>query len=327
MLEGTRLITGSANRQLAESIATNLSMKLTVVDVGRFSDGEIQVEIQEHIGGETCFIIQPTCYPVNDNLMELIVLIDAVKRADADRIVAVIPYYGYGRQDRRAEYKRTPITAKLVAKMIETAGADLVVTVDIHSEQQQGFFDTARMVNVSANPIIVGDIWKRYGNDDFVIVSPDIGGTARARSIAKQLDRRDEGHNELAIIDKRRPAPNVSEVMHIIGDVEGKTCIMVDDMADTAGTLCKGAVALRDHGAEKVVAYCTHAVLSGSAYDNIHASVLDELVVTDTIPLHTSAAWTNDLKEEKIRVISVANLIAETITRLRNHASISALFF
>ncbi len=328
MLEGTRLITGSANRQLAENIATELHMKLAAVDVGRFSDGEIQVEIQEHISGETCFVIQPTCYPVNDNLMELVVLIDALRRADADRIVAVIPYYGYGRQDRRPGFRRTPITAKLVAKMIETAGADVVVTVDIHSEQQQGFFDSARMINVSANPSIVGDIWKKYGDDDFVIVSPDIGGTSRARSIAKKLDRRgpDSDHNELAIIDKRRPAANVSEVMHIIGDVAGRTCIMVDDMADTTGTLCKGALALKEHGAEKVVAYCTHAVLSGAAYDNIHASVLDELVVTDTIPLHTSTAWPNDLKEEKIRVISVAGLLAETITRMRHHDSVSMLY-
>ena len=328
MLEGTRLITGTANRQLALDVAAHLDIPLTNVDVDRFSDGEIQVEIQEHVRGETCFVLQSTCQPVNDNLMELVVIIDALKRADVGRIIAVIPYYGYSRQDRRPEDRRTPITAKVVARIIENAGADMVVTIDIHSEQQQGFFESARMVNLSASPIIVSDIWSRYGQDDLTIVSPDIGGTTRARAIAKKLDKEtgsDENHVSLAIIDKRRPAPNVSEVMHVIGDVEGKTCVIVDDMADTAGTLCKGAIALKKHGAVKVVAYCTHAVLSGPAYDNLLESVLDEIVVTDTIPLQKSEAW--KLKgETKLRVISVAGLLSQAITRLRQYDSISMMY-
>ena len=330
MLEGTRLITGTANRQLALDIADHLGTPLTKVDVDRFSDGEIQVEIQEHVRGETCFVIQPTCRPVNDNLMELVVIIDALKRADVARIIAVIPYYGYSRQDRRPEDRRTPISAKVVARIIENAGADMVVTIDIHSEQQQGFFESARMVNLSASPIIVSDIWRKYGADDITIVSPDIGGTTRARAIAKKLDTEttgsaDESHISLAIIDKRRPAPNVSEVMHIIGDVEGKTCVIVDDMADTAGTLCKGAMALKKHGATKVVAYCTHAVLSGPAYDNLLTSVLDEIVVTDTIPLEKSEAWKLE-GETKLRVISVAGLLSQAISRLKQYDSISMMY-
>ena len=324
MLEGTRLITGSANRKLAEDIAEYMHIPLTQVDVDRFNDGEVQVEIQEHIRGETCFVLQPTCRPVNDNLVELLVIIDALKRADVARIIAVIPYYGYSRQDRRPNDRRTPISAKLVASMIETAGADMVVTVDIHSEQQQGFFENARMVNLSASPIIVSDIWKKYGDEDIVIVSPDIGGTTRARSIAKKLDKEtaNQNHIELAIIDKRRPAPGESEVMHIIGDVEGRTCIIVDDMADTAGTLCHGAAALKDKGAKKVIAYATHAVLSGPAHDNINASVLDEVVVTDTIPLiQNSDRWPT-----KIRVISVSGLLGQAITRLRHYDSVSMMY-
>lgn len=328
MLEGTRLITGTSNRQLALDVAAHLDIPLTQVDVDRFSDGEIQVEIQEHVRGETCFVLQSTCQPVNDNLMELVVIIDALKRADVGRIIAVIPYYGYSRQDRRPEDRRTPITAKVVARIIENAGADMVVTIDIHSEQQQGFFETARMVNLSASPIIVSDIWTKYGQKDLTIVSPDIGGTTRARAIAKKLDKEtgsDENHVSLAIIDKRRPAPNVSEVMHIIGDVEGKTCVIVDDMADTAGTLCKGAIALKKHGASKVVAYCTHAVLSGPAYDNLLESVLDEIVVTDTIPLRESEAWKLE-GETKLRVISVAGLLSQAITRLKQYDSISMMY-
>lgn len=328
MLEGTRLITGTANRQLAQDVAAHLDIPLTQVDVDRFSDGEIQVEIQEHVRGETCFVLQSTCQPVNDNLMELVVIIDALKRADVGRIIAVIPYYGYSRQDRRPEDRRTPITAKVVARIIENAGADMVVTIDIHSEQQQGFFETARMVNLSASPIIVSDIWSKYGHEDLTIVSPDIGGTTRARAIAKKLDKEtgsEENHVSLAIIDKRRPAPNVSEVMHIIGDVEGKTCVIVDDMADTAGTLCKGAIALKKHGALKVVAYCTHAVLSGPAYDNLLESVLDEIVVTDSIPLRESEAWKLE-GETKLRVISVAGLLSQAITRLKQYDSISMMY-
>ena len=305
---------GNANTVLAKDIVRHLNIRLGRVSVDEFSDGEIMVEIGENVRGKEVFIIQPTCAPTNNHVMELLVMIDALKRACASRITAVIPYYGYARQDRRPRSARVPITAKLVAKMIDTAGADHVLTVDLHADQIQGFFDIP-VDNVYASPLLLSDIWKRK-TDTLMIVSPDVGGVVRARAIAKRL-----GDADLAIIDKRRPKANVSQVMNIIGDVSGRDCVIVDDLVDTAGTLCLAAKALKESGATSVKAYCTHPVLSGKAIDNISNSVLDELVVTDTIPL-TAAA----LGCDKIRQLSVAEMLAETIRRMVEGDSVSSLY-
>ncbi|CAL1240987.1 ribose-phosphate diphosphokinase [Candidatus Methylocalor cossyra] len=308
------VFSGNANLPLAEGIVRKLNIRLGMATVGRFIDGEIAVEIEENVRGREIFIIQPTCAPINENLMELLIMIDAFRRSSAAVITAVIPYYGYARQDRRIRSARVPITAKLVAKMICAAGADRVLTVDLHADQIQGFFDVP-VDNVYASPILLGDVWRQqYSN--LIVVSPDVGGVVRARALAKRLDDAD-----LAIIDKRRPKPNEAKVMNIIGDVEGRTCIMVDDLVDTAGTLCQAASALKAHGAERVVAYCTHPVLSGRAVENIKESVLDELVVTDTIPLRPDAQ-----RCTKIRQLSVAELLAETIRRIAVGESVSSLY-
>lgn len=308
------VFSGNANLALSEGIVRKLNMRLGLASVGRFSDGEVAVEIGENVRGKDVFVIQPTCSPNNENLMELLVMIDALKRASASRITAVIPYYGYARQDRRTRSARVPITAKLVAKMIEQAGAHRLLTVDLHADQIQGFFDIP-VDNVYASPILLGDVWRQKYHK-LMVVSPDVGGVVRARALAKRLDDAD-----LAIIDKRRPKANVSEVMHIIGDVEGRSCVLVDDLVDTAGTLCHAAKALKDHGAIKVVAYCTHAVLSGAAISNIERSVLDELVVTDTIPLRPEAEALG-----RIRQLSVAEMLAETIRRIAVGESVSSLY-
>ncbi|HUL10867.1 MAG TPA: ribose-phosphate diphosphokinase [Methylococcaceae bacterium] len=308
------VFSGNANLPLAEGIVRKLNMRLGMASVGRFSDGEIAVEIEENVRGREVFVVQPTCAPINENLMELLIMIDAFRRSSAASITAVIPYYGYSRQDRRTRSSRVPISAKLVAKMISTAGADRVLTVDLHADQIQGFFDVP-VDNVYASPILLGDVWRQqYPN--LIVVSPDVGGVVRARALAKRLDDAD-----LAIIDKRRPRANEAKVMNIIGDVEGRTCVMVDDLVDTAGTLCKASGALKEHGALKVVAYCTHPVLSGAAVDNINSSVLDELVVTDTIPLRPAAQQCR-----KIRQLSVAEMLAETIRRIAVGESVSSLY-
>jgi len=308
------VFTGNANPQLAQAVASYLDLSLGKAVVGEFSDGETLVEITENVRGRDVFIIQPTCVPTNNNLMELLVMIDALRRSSTRRITAVIPYFGYSRQDRRPRSARVPLTAKLVADMIVTAGADRVLTVDLHADQVQGFFDKP-MDNIYASPILLGDIWRR-GYENLMVVSPDVGGVVRARALAKRLDDAD-----LAIIDKRRPKPNVAKVMNIIGDVEGRTCVLVDDLVDTAGTLGQAAKALKDKGATKVVAYCTHPVLSGPAVENIIKSELDELVVTDTIPLSKAAA-----KCGRIRQLSIAELLAETMRRVSNEESVSSLF-
>ncbi|MDD1606675.1 MAG: ribose-phosphate diphosphokinase [Methylococcaceae bacterium] len=308
------VFSGNANLALSEGIVKSLNMRLGMATVGRFSDGEIAIEIEENVRGKDVFVIQPTCSPTNENLMELLVMIDALKRASASRITAVVPYYGYARQDRRSRSARVPISAKLVARMLEQAGAHRLLTVDLHAEQIQGFFDIP-VDNVYSSPILLGDVWRQqYQN--LIVVSPDVGGVVRARALAKRLNDAD-----LAIIDKRRPKANVSEIMHIIGDVDGRTCVLVDDLVDTAGTLCHAAAALKKHGAVKVVAYCTHAVLSGSAMKNINASELDELVVTDTIPLRQDA-----IESGKIRQLSVAEMLAETIRRIAVGESVSSLY-
>ena len=308
------LFTGNANPQLAQEIANYMRISLGKVMVGRFSDGEVQIEILENVRGKDVFVVQPTCAPTNDNFMELVMLLDAFKRASAGRITAVIPYFGYARQDRRPRSTRVPISAKVVADMIGECGADRVLTVDLHADQIQGFFDIP-VDNVYASPVLLGDIW-RQKYDNLIVVSPDVGGVVRARAVAKRLDDAD-----LAIIDKRRPKANETQVMHIIGEVEGRSCIMVDDMVDTAGTLCKAAGALKANGASKVVAYCTHPVLSGKAVDNIENSELDELVVTDTIPLSNEAQACS-----RIRQLTLSSLLAESIRRVSNEESISALF-
>ncbi|WP_340121078.1 ribose-phosphate diphosphokinase [Methylobacter svalbardensis] len=308
------VFSGNANLALSEGIVKKLNMRLGMATVGRFSDGEVAVEIEENVRGKDVFVIQPTCSPTNENLMELLVMMDALNRASASRITAVMPYYGYARQDRRSRSARVPISAKLVAKMIEQAGADRVLTVDLHADQIQGFFDIP-VDNVYSSPILLGDVW-RQKYKDLIVVSPDVGGVVRARALAKRLDDAD-----LAIIDKRRPKANVAEIMHIIGDVDGRTCVLIDDLVDTAGTLCHAAEALKKHGAVKVVAYCTHAVLSGSALKNINSSELDELVVTDTIPQSREAA-----ESGKIRQLSVAEMLAETIRRIAVGESVSSLY-
>ncbi|MDD2724438.1 MAG: ribose-phosphate diphosphokinase [Methylovulum sp.] len=308
------VFSGNANLALSEGIVKKLNMRLGMAAVGRFSDGEIAVEIEENVRGKDVFVIQPTCSPTNENLMELLVMIDALKRASASRITAVMPYYGYARQDRRSRSARVPISAKLVAKMIEQAGASRLLTVDLHADQIQGFFDIP-VDNVYASPILLGDIWRQQYKD-LIVVSPDVGGVVRARALAKRLNDAD-----LAIIDKRRLKANVAEVMHIIGDVDGRTCILIDDIVDTAGTLCHAAAALKKHGAVKVLAYCTHAVLSGPAMKNLTGSSLDELVVTDTIPLSQEA-----VDSGKIRQLSVAEMLAETIRRIAVGESVSSLY-
>jgi ribose-phosphate pyrophosphokinase len=305
---------GNANRQLANDIAKHLGFPLGKCHVGRFSDGEITVEIMENVRGRDVFLVQSTCPPVNDNLMELLVMADALRRASAARITAVIPYFGYARQDRRPRSQRVAISAKLCASMVSVAGVDRVLTVDLHADQIQGFFDIP-VDNVYASPVLLHDAWKqRYPN--MVVVSPDVGGVVRARALAKRLD-----DSDLAIIDKRRPRANVAKVMHIIGDVKGKTCVLIDDMIDTAGTLCQAVGALKDEGAQKVVAYITHAVLSGPAVERLNASRLDELVVTDTIPLSEDAK-----ASPVIRQLTTAELLAETMRRISDEESVSSLY-
>jgi ribose-phosphate pyrophosphokinase len=308
------LFAGNANPALAQDIARHLQTKLGDAEVARFSDGECKVELMENVRGCDVFIVQPTCPPTNDTLIELLVMVDALRRASAARITAVVPYFGYARQDRRPRATRSPITAKLVANMISSAGVNRLVTIDLHANQVEGFFDIP-VDNLYASPVLLGDAWKQ-GYRNLIVVSPDVGGVVRARAFAKRLDDAD-----LAIIDKRRPRPNESKVMNIIGDVKGKTCVLVDDMVDTAGTLCVAAKALKNEGAQKVIAYSTHAVLSGKAVDSISDSVLDELVVTDTIPLSPQAKSCG-----RIRQLSVAALLAETIRRIRDEESVSSLY-
>ncbi|MDE2150007.1 MAG: ribose-phosphate diphosphokinase [Gammaproteobacteria bacterium] len=308
------LFSGNANPQLAREIAHYLHLPLGKAVVGRFSDGEIQIEIVENVRGRDVFVIQPTCAPTNDHIIELVMMIDALKRASASRITAVMPYFGYARQDRRPRSARVPISAKAVAQMITVTGAHRVLTVDLHADQIQGFFDCP-VDNVYASPVLLGDIWRqKYARP--IVVSPDVGGVVRARAVAKRLDDAD-----LAIIDKRRPRPNEAKVMNIIGDVDGRTCILVDDLVDTAGTLCQAAAALKEQGAIKIAAYVTHPVLSGPAIDNISASALDELVVTDSIPLTPRAAAC-----PQIRQLSIAGLLAETIRRVSAEESVSSLY-
>lgn len=305
---------GNANPELTRSVCAYLHTPLGKSQLSRFSDGETALEIRENVRGGDVFLIQPLCQPTNDNLMDLLVMVDAMKRASAERITAVLPYYGYARQDRRVRSARVPITAKLVANMLSVAGVDRVLTIDLHAEQIQGFFDIP-VDNIYASPLLMVDIWrKKYS--DLIVVSPDVGGVVRARAIAKQLD-----DSDLAIIDKRRPQPNQSQVMNIIGDVSGKTCVIVDDIVDTAGTLCQAADALKDHGAHRVVALATHPVLSGAAIDNLNKATLDELVVTDTIPLSESAGNCG-----KIRVLSVAELLGEAIRRIHLDESVSSVY-
>ncbi len=308
------VFSGNANRPLADAIANHLSMPLGKAVVGKFSDGEVMVEIEDNVRGRDVFIVQPTCSPANDNLMELLVMVDAMCRASAFRVTTVLPYFGYSRQDRRTRSARVPITAKVVANMLTSVGANRVLTVDLHADQIQGFFDVP-VDNVYASPILLGDIWRRnYHN--VMVVSPDVGGVVRARALAKQLDDAD-----LAIIDKRRPRPNESKVMNIIGDVKGRSCILIDDLVDTAGTLCEAARALKEKGAERVLAYITHAVLSGSAVKNIEQSQLDELFVTDTIPLSDEAKACS-----RIRQLSVASMLAETMRRISDEESVSSMY-
>lgn len=308
------VFSGNANHDLAQKVVQNLHIPLGEAQVGRFSDGEISIEITENVRGSDVFILQSTCRPTNDNIMELIVMADALRRASAGRITAVMPYFGYARQDRRVRSARVPITAKVVADLITGVGIDRVLTVDLHADQIQGFFDIP-VDNVYASPVLLADIHKcKYENP--LVVSPDVGGVVRARAVAKQLN-----DSELAIIDKRRPKSNESQVMHIIGDVKDRTCILIDDMVDTAGTLCKAADALKAQGAKKVVAYCTHAILSGNAIKNIEASALDLISVTDSIPLSPEGE-----NSSKIRPLSLATLLAEAVRRINNEESLSAMF-
>ncbi len=309
------VFSGNANRPLADAVCRELGVRPGKALVSTFSDGEVQVEIEENVRRQEVFIIQPTNAPTAENFMELLVLVDALKRASAASVTAVVPYFGYARQDRRPRSSRVPITAKVAAKMFTAVGTDRVLTMDLHADQIQGFFDMP-VDNVYASPLLLADIWRAHGTDNLIVVSPDVGGVVRARAIAKRLDDAD-----LAIIDKRRPKANVSTVMNIIGDVEGKTCVLVDDIVDTAGTLCAAANALKERGALKVAAYCTHPVLSGAAIDNVTRSQLDELVVTDTIRLSEAAKAC-----PKIRQLSVAELLAETIRRVAFGESVSSLY-
>lgn len=314
MAANLTVFTGNANTALAKKVVKHLSIPLGNADLGHFSDGETSAEILDNVRGKDVFIIQPTCAPTNDNLMELLVMVDAIRRASALRITAVVPYFGYARQDRRVRSVRVPITAKVVADMMCTVGIDRVLTVDLHADQIQGFF-SCPVDNIYGSPVLIDHI-ERQHYKNMIVVSPDVGGVVRARALAKQLD-----DSDLAIIDKRRPKANEAQIMNIIGDVKDKTCILLDDMVDTAGTLCKAAEALKENGAEKVVAYATHAVLSGAAIENISQSQLDQLVITDTIPLSEQAR-----KCERIKQLSIAPLLAESIRRVCNAESISALF-
>ncbi len=311
--ENLAIFTGNANPKLAEDVARYLGLPMGRALVGRFSDGEVNVEILENVRGLDVFVIQPTCAPTNDNLMELLIMIDALRRASAQRITAVMPYFGYARQDRRPRTVRVAISAKLAASMIDRAGADRVVTMDLHADQIQGFFDVPSD-NIYASPVLWGELW-RHGAEDLLVVSPDVGGVVRARAMAKQLGA------DLAIIDKRRPKANESKVMHVIGEVDSKVCVLIDDMVDTAGTLCEAAAAMKVEGAKRVLAYCTHPVLSGGAVARIAQSQLDELVVTDSIPL------TEDAKAcDKIRQLSIAELLGESIRRISTGDSVSSIF-
>lgn len=307
------VFTGNANPKLAADVVKRLNISLGRAKVDRFSDGEVSVEIQEHVRGRDVFILQSTCAPANENLMELLIMADALKRASAGRITAVIPYFGYSRQDRRVRSSRVPIAAKLVADLLTAAGVQRMLTMELHAEQIQGFFNIP-VDNMYSLPIMLADVWRK-NFEHLMVVSPDVGGVMRARALAKRLEC------DLAIIDKRRPKANVSEVMNIIGDVRGQTCVLMDDMVDTAGTLCKAAAALKEHGAKKVLAYCVHPVLSGAAVERIKDSVLDELVVTDTIPLSEAAQ-----KCGMIRQLPVADVLAETIRRISNNDSLASLF-
>ena len=307
------VFTGNAHPRLAEDVVKHLNIPLGRAMVGRFSDGEVMVELLENVRGKDVFVLQSTCMPTNDNLMEVLLMTDALKRSSAGRITAAIPYLGYARQDRRPRSARVAISAKVIANMMVVAGVDRVLTMDLHADQIQGFFDIP-VDNVYSSPILLGDIWKR-GHQDLVVVSPDVGGVVRARALAKRLE------SDLAIIDKRRPRPNVATVMNIIGDVAGRTCVIMDDMVDTANTLCEAALALKEEGAQTVLAYCTHPVLSGGAIERIEKSVIDELVVTDTIPLREDARQC-----KRIRQLSIAALLAETMLRISNEDSVSSLF-
>ena len=308
------IFSGNSNPDLAAGIAAKLGLPLGQRKVTRFSDGEIAVEIEENVRGRDVFIIQPTCPPTNDNLMELLVMTDAMRRSSAARVTAIVPYFGYSRQDRRPRAVRGPITAKLVANMMVQAGIERVLTIDLHADQIQGFLDIP-VDNVYASGVFIEDIRKKYIDDNMIIVSPDVGGVVRARAIAKRVN-----DSDLAIIDKRRPKANVSEVMNIIGDVKGKVCVLIDDMIDTAGTLCHAAKALKEEGADKVVAYITHPILSGPALERINASVLDELVVTDTIPLSEGAK-----ASDRIRQITTAGILAKAIRRMTDYGSVSSI--
>jgi ribose-phosphate pyrophosphokinase len=307
------VMTGNANPRLAQKVARHLNVQLGKASVSKFSDGEVMVELLENVRGKDVFVLQSTSAPTNDHLMELLIMVDALRRSSAARITAAMPYFGYARQDRRPRSARVAISAKVVANMLTSVGVNRVLTMDLHADQIQGFFDIP-VDNIYATPILLGDLWK-HGYKNQVVVSPDVGGVVRARAIAKRLE------SDLAIIDKRRPRPNVATVMNIIGDVEGRTCVIMDDMVDTANTLCEAARALKEHGAERVIAYCTHPVLSGPAVGRIEASVIDELVVTDTIPLRADAEACR-----KIRQISVSELLAETMRRICEESSVSSLF-
>ena len=307
------IFAGNANPRLAQEVVKQLNISLGRAVVSKFSDGEVMVEIMENVRGKDVFVLQSTCQPTNDNLMELMVMVDALRRSSAARVSAAMPYFGYARQDRRPRSARVGISAKVVANMLTSVGVSRVLTMDLHADQIQGFFDVP-VDNIYAAPVLLGDVWKQ-SYDNLIVVSPDVGGVVRARALAKRLE------SDLAIIDKRRPRANVSEVMNVIGEVKGRTCVIMDDMVDTAGTLCKAAEVLKMEGAVKVVAYCTHAVLSGDAVKRIAASDMDELVVTDTIPLRADA-----LACKKIRSLSVAGLLAETILRIYTEDSVSSLF-
>jgi ribose-phosphate pyrophosphokinase len=307
------VFTGNANRAFAEEMVNTLGMPLGQARVSRFSDGEVDIEIQENVRAREVFVVQPTCAPTNDNLMELLIMVDALKRSNAARVTAVMPYFGYARQDRRPRSTRVPISAKVVANMLEAVGVERILTMDLHADQIQGFFDIP-VDNIYASPILLQDL-RAKSYSDLTVVSPDIGGVVRARALAKQL------HCDLAIIDKRRPKANVSEVMHVIGEIEGRNCVIMDDMADTAGTLVKAADVLKERGAKNVMAYCTHPVFSGPAITRIHSSVLDEVVVTNTIPLSPEARGV-----KKIRQLSVAGLVAETVQRISRGESVLSMF-
>ena len=311
--ESLMVFTGNANPLLAHAVVRRLNIPLGHATVAKFSDGEVNVEVLENVRGKDCFVLQSTCAPTNDNLLEVLLMVDALKRASAARVTAAIPYFGYARQDRRPRSARVSISAKVMANLLHAVHVDRMLTMDLHADQIQGFFDVP-VDNIYSTPVLLGDVWK-HGYEDLMVVSPDVGGVVRARAMAKLMD------SDLAIIDKRRPKANVSEVMNIIGDVRGRTCVIMDDIVDTAGTLTKAAQALKDEGAKRVVAYCTHPVLSGGAVARIQDSAMDELVVTDTIPLSKEGQACR-----KIRVLSVAGLVAETILRISNEDSVSSLF-